>query len=161
MPLHTIAQSHVKPRMIIKKPAPGEAGILFQELKSFSMRMMVVMMMHSRRRSSGINYVKMTHHSGLMMFQDMTMIHPTSRTVIRHPRDFNCAPWRKVNGVLPTEELRRLTINLKYLKEKSVQVKWVIHQTSIPYFPYLEFTNFNWMVWRMHLTVNKEVNAPG
>ena len=37
---------------------------------------------------------KIRHHPRFMVFQDMTMVHPATNAVVRHPGDFDLASWR-------------------------------------------------------------------
>ena len=94
--------------------------------------MMMMMMVMSfitvhRGRILNINNVEVSHHTRLVVFQDMTVVHPTSGPVVWDPGNFNLAPRRKIYSVLPAIELRRLAIYFKNLKEEPMQVEGMVH----------------------------------
>src|SRR5918994_7909045 len=54
--------------------------------------------------------VEVHHHAGGVMFEDVTVRHPRSRTIVRQPRDLYAAHRRHVDGVFPGSILRRCAI---------------------------------------------------
>lgn len=42
---------------------------------------------------TNINYIKVGHHAGSMMLQDVAMIHPCSRSVVWDPRNLDLCSW--------------------------------------------------------------------
>src|SRR6185312_1490530 len=65
-------------------------------------------------RAQWIYYFKVGHHTGSMMFYNMTMIHPFTRAVIRHPGDFDRSPGFQIVSILPCFVFRRFTIFFQY-----------------------------------------------
>ena len=96
---------------------------------SAEMMMMAVVMSVVTVRPGGIvtNNVEMSHHTCLMVFQDMTMVHPTPGPIARYPRNFNLASGRKIYCILPANERRRFAIDFKNLKEKTMEMEGMIH----------------------------------
>ena len=91
--------------------------------------MMVVMMSVVTVGRGGIltNNVEMSHHTCLMVFQYMTVVHPTPGPIARYPRNFNVASGRKIYRILPANELRRLAIDFKNLKEEPMEMEGMVH----------------------------------
>ena len=95
---------------------------------SAEMMMLVVMSVVTvRRRGILTNNVEMSHHTCLMVFQYMTMVHPTPGPIAGYPRNFNLASGRKVYSILPANELRCLAVDFKNLKEKSMEMEGMVH----------------------------------
>ena len=91
------------------------------------MMMMMSLITVHRGRILNINNVEVSHHTRLVVFQDMTVIHPTAGSIVWDPGNFNLAPWRKIYSILPANELGRFAIYFKNLKEESVQVEGMVH----------------------------------
>ena len=83
------------------------------------MMMMCFVIFHFVRTFNTNNF-EVSHHTSFMMFQDMTVVHPASRPVIRDPGNLNLASRRKIHSILPTDEFRCFAVYLKDLKEESV-----------------------------------------
>ena len=73
------------------------------------------------------NNLEVPHHTRLVVFQDMAMVHPASRPIVRDPGNLNLASRRKIYCILPANELRRFAIYFKNLKEEPVQMEGMVH----------------------------------
>ena len=54
------------------------------------------------------------------MLQNVAMIHPAARAIIRQPRDFHSGSERKVNGILPRSKGSSFTVDFDHLKKTSL-----------------------------------------
>ena len=91
------------------------------------MMMMMALVIVYHGRILNVNDVEVSHHTGLMVFQYMTMVHPTSGPIVWPPGNFNFAPGRKIYSILPANEFRRFAIDFQNLKEESVEMEGMIH----------------------------------
>src|SRR5687768_1022903 len=92
---------------------------------------MVVTLVMSYGGAFTFNNFEVPHHTCLMMFQYMTVVHPAARTIVWDPRNLDLTSRRKIYSILPTYKIRRIAIYLKHLKEKSVKVKRMVHQARV------------------------------
>ena len=67
----------------------------------FLMVMLMVMLTMIHLSFAWINNLEVCHHTCLMMFKNVAMVHPHPRPVIGHPGDFNFRPWRQVDSIFP------------------------------------------------------------
>src|SRR4029079_18697334 len=98
----------------------------------------------------------MSHHARSVVLENVTVIHPFSGTVIRHPRNTNLPESRDVRCVFPRKECRRLTVNLENLKEKAVQMERMMNRRSVQYVPDLQLSNANRVGVMMLLAIDVE-----
>jgi len=47
------------------------------------------------------HYFKVRHHSARMMLEDVAVIHPLARAIVRHPGNAHAPPRRHVHRILP------------------------------------------------------------
>ena len=74
------------------------------------------------RRNLLSHDVKVCHHSGGVMLEDVTVIHPFPRPVVRKPGDPHALARRDVHSVLPGKEIGRLSVYFQNLEKESVQM---------------------------------------
>ena len=74
-----------------------------------------------------IHHLKVRHHSRCMMLNDMAMIHPGARTIIRHPGNFYFTSGGQIIGIFSCPVRRCFAILFDDLEEKAVEVKRMIH----------------------------------
>src|SRR5690349_11335309 len=98
-------------------------------------------------------------HPRLVMFEDMAMVHPFSRAVVRYPGNLRLAPRRKIHRILPRAILGRLAIQLEDLKEESVKMKGVVHEAYVRHFPHLKLSYIHRFVHRVKLPVHGKINS--
>lgn len=117
-----------------------------------------MMLLDVRRSASGPNHLEVPHHSSFMMFENMTVIHPATGTIIRHPGNLNLASRWQIHCILPAKKGRRLPVYLKDLEKESMKVEWMIHQTCVRDLPDLKLTDLHWLICRMSFSIDKEIN---
>lgn len=111
------------------------------------------------RTPRGINDFEVSHHPGRVVLKNVAMVHPLSWAIIRDPCDLYLASGREIDRIFYCYILRRFSIDFKYVKEKSMQVKGVVHQTCIPNLPYLQITDVNRRIDAVQSAVHREINS--
>src|SRR4051812_20196752 len=106
-----------------------------------------------------INHFKMRHHTCCMVLQNMAMVHPSSGTIIGHPGNLYLAFWFQVVSIFPCFVGRGLPILFQYLEEEAMQMKWMVHQAGIRYFPYLQVANHDRPIIAVCFIIYQEVNT--
>ena len=94
-----------------------------------------------------------------MVFQNMAVIHPGTRTVIGKPGNLNLCFRRDVIGILPCSVFRDFTIFFDNLEEKTMQMKGMIHAAGIVYFPNLQFSNLYRFVVYVHIIIYFKIDS--
>ena len=97
----------------------------------------------------------MRHHAGLMVFEDMAMVHPSPGTIVLDPCNLHRASWFKIISILPCFVFGRLAVLFQHLEKETVKVKRMIHQATIPDLPYLPLANIDRRIGSVDIAINK------
>src|SRR6185503_9710590 len=103
--------------------------------------------------------LKVAHHPGRMVLENVTVIHPLAWAIVGHPRDAHPTLRRHVHGVFPRTERRRLAVDVEDLEEEAVQMEGMVHHRVVDDVPYLQIAHLPRLVSVMRLLVHKEVHA--
>src|SRR5689334_17544497 len=102
--------------------------------------------------------LEVRHHPRRMMLEDVAVIHPLARAVIRHERDSHTTLRWHVDRILPRPERRWLAVHVHDLEEEAVQVERVIHHRVVDDVPHLQLPDLHRRVTMMRLLVDDEVD---
>ena len=105
------------------------------------------------------NHVKVTHHSARVMFEDVAVVHPLARPIVRQPGDAHAAAWGNVYRVFPGQKRGWLAVYLEHLEEEAVQVERMVHQRVVHDVPDLQLPDLHGRVVVMRLAVDHELYA--
>src|SRR5207247_9613268 len=91
------------------------------------------------------------------MLEDVAVIHPAARPLIRHPRDADGGSRRDVHDVLPRAPRRWLAVDGEHLEKEAVQMERMIHQRRVGDVPDLQLARLDRLVLMIASAVDSKI----
>src|SRR5689334_8837463 len=92
-----------------------------------------------------------SHHSLVLMLEDVAMVHPFSRVVVEVNENSDRRMLRHVARVLPTPERLRNAVAVDDLKVESMKMKWMVHSHHVLNRPDLGLAQTGMNIDAMHV----------